>query len=193
MFVSVIEEVDNECTNLKIINAKVDFNYLDFNVFFDFDECISRSHPNYTPAASGGKVLELDDNHIAVSIGDWLDYSKAQNIESLFGKVIKINKITKNHEVISYGHRNPQGMVLIKEKNIIVSSEHGPRMGDEINIINLSNSKIENFGWPISSYGVPYSPNYGVNFLVLNQTQMRQCINLTKILVIKSHCITLYR
>ena len=33
LFVSVIEEVDNECTNLKIINAKVDFNYLDFNVF----------------------------------------------------------------------------------------------------------------------------------------------------------------
>lgn len=164
LFVSVVEEIENECTNLKLINAKVDLNYLDFKVFFEFDECISRSQLNYTPAASGGKILELDDNHIAVSIGDWLDYSKAQNLDSLFGKVIKINKITKEYELISLGHRNPQGMVFIKEKNIILSTEHGPKMGDEINIIDLSNSEIENFGWPISSYGVPYGPNYGINF-----------------------------
>lgn len=164
LFVSVVEEVDKECTNLKLINAKVDLNYLDFKVFFEFDECINRSQLNYTPAASGGKILDLDDNYIVVSIGDWLDYSKAQNLDSLFGKVIKINKITKNYEIISFGHRNPQGMVLIKEKNIILSTEHGPKMGDEINIIDLSNSEIENFGWPISSYGVPYGPNYGINF-----------------------------
>jgi glucose/arabinose dehydrogenase len=54
------------------------------------------------------------------------------------------------------GHRNIQGMALIDEKTII-ATEHGPRGGDEINII--STNSLENYGWPISSYGDHYS-NY---------------------------------
>ena len=41
-----------------------------------------------------------------------------------------------------------------KNKNLLISTEHGPKGGDEINLININN--IENFGWPISSYGFPY-------------------------------------
>ena len=57
------------------------------------------------------------------------------------------------------GHRNPQSLDYIKNENnnFIISTEHGPDGGDEININNLSiNENIKNFGWPISSYGYHY-------------------------------------
>ena len=53
----------------------------------------------------------------------------------------------------SYGHRNPQGMEINPFTGEIWSHEHGPRGGDEINIIK----KGKNYGWPVISYGINYS------------------------------------
>ena len=56
---------------------------------------------------------------------------------------------------------------LDSKKNIVFSTEHGPAGGDEINI-NFSPGKIiENFGWPISSYGEHYKKNYSEKILSL--------------------------
>ncbi|MFS4482662.1 PQQ-dependent sugar dehydrogenase [Hyunsoonleella sp. 2307UL5-6] len=55
--------------------------------------------------------------------------------------------------IFSYGHRNPQGMVMHPTTGEIWVNEHGPKGGDEINII----SKGKNFGWPVISYGINYS------------------------------------
>ena len=57
---------------------------------------------------------------------------------------------SKNHEIISKGHRNAQGLFVKNE--IILSTEHGPKGGDEINRIHYK----KNYGWPIASYGEPY-------------------------------------
>ena len=58
--------------------------------------------------------------------------------------------------MVSMGHRNPQGLSYVKDLNLIINSEHGPK-GDEINFNYLNKtSKIKNFGWPIASYGEPY-------------------------------------
>ena len=46
-------------------------------------------------------------------------------------------------------------MYLVDNKNLI-ATEHGPKGGDEINLINIYNNKIQNYGWPISSYGSHY-------------------------------------
>ena len=54
------------------------------------------------------------------------------------------------------GHRNPQGLLIDKENNFILSTDHGPRGGDEINLTNLDSDEISNYGWPISSYGEHY-------------------------------------
>ena len=55
------------------------------------------------------------------------------------------------------GHRNPQGLYYNKDKNIIINSEHGPAGGDEINInFSPDTKEIENYGWPIASYGTHY-------------------------------------
>ena len=74
-------------------------------------------------------------------------------------KSIRINVNNFNHEIISMGHRNPQGLFLDYENNFILETEHGPRGGDEINLIPLDqikNNKILNYGWAIASAGEHY-------------------------------------
>ena len=59
----------------------------------------------------------------------------AQQDDSVFGKILKINLKNNTYENLSKGHRNPQGLFYDKINNIIISTEHGPKGGDEINII----------------------------------------------------------
>lgn len=54
--------------------------------------------------------------------------------------------------IYSYGHRNPQGLALDPKTGIIWSNEHGPRGGDELNIIKPA----QNYGWPVITYGINY-------------------------------------
>ena len=85
----------------------------------------------------------------------------AQNKNSFFGKIIKIDKNVLDNviegkekefqaEIFSLGHRNPQG--LTKSNGYIFSVEHGPKGGDELNKI-IEN---KNYGWPEVSYGTQY-------------------------------------
>ncbi|MBC2606697.1 PQQ-dependent sugar dehydrogenase [Pelagicoccus albus] len=55
--------------------------------------------------------------------------------------------------IYSYGHRNPQGMAINPETGAVWVHEHGPRGGDEINVIK----KGANYGWPVATYGINYS------------------------------------
>ena len=78
----------------------------------------------------------------------------AQDKNSMFGKIISIDLKTKDYEIIAMGSRNAQGLYYDEDRNIIIHTEHGPRGGDEINInFHPDNKIVENYGWPISSYG----------------------------------------
>ena len=79
----------------------------------------------------------------------------AQDEKSSFGKILKLNTQSKEYEILSLGHRNPQGLFYNPSKDFILSTEHGPDGGDEINL-NFNTKIIKNFGWPISSYGEHY-------------------------------------
>ena len=82
-----------------------------------------------------------------------------QEKNSIKGKIIKINTSNSNYEIISMGHRNPQGLLFDKEINSILVTEHGPLGGDEINLIEvdkISNDEPSNFGWAIESAGEHY-------------------------------------
>lgn len=72
------------------------------------------------------------------------------------GRVPKDNPFVKSKnalpEIWSYGHRNPQGLVFDSQRNILWEMEHGPRGGDEINIL----TKGSNYGWPKQGYGKEY-------------------------------------
>jgi hypothetical protein len=87
---------------------------------------------------------------LLISTGDAANQSTPQNVNSLNGKVLRLNldgTIPSDNPIVgnplwSYGHRNAQGLVL--GNGILYSSEHGPANDDEINIIE----KGRNYGWP---------------------------------------------
>ena len=154
IFVSFIEEPSEDCTNVQIIKGELNFQSILFEKLFEYDECAQRGVSPYNAHQSGGKLLALDNETIALTTGDYRRYKKPQDIKSLFGKVLSIDLKTKKSEVISLGHRNPQGLSKTNNSNFLVSTEHGPKGGDEINIINVNQQ--ENFGWPLASYGNHY-------------------------------------
>src|SRR5436190_8316938 len=88
---------------------------------------------------------------IFMTTGDALDQSQPQNVNTLNGKILRVNpdgtipadNPFPNNPVWSYGHRNPQGLVMAN--NILYSSEHGLDIEDELNIIE----KGRNYGWPV--------------------------------------------
>ncbi len=64
-----------------------------------------------------------------------------------------VNDVSAVGSIYSYGHRNPQGLAIHPETGAVWEHEHGPKGGDEINIIEAG----KNYGWPVISYGVNYS------------------------------------
>ena len=107
---------------------------------------------------SGGRLEKFKDNKILFSIGFQNMWPAAQNLGNTLGKIIAIEKDTREFEFVSIGHRNPQGLKFIENENIIINTEHGPKGGDEINInyLNKNNGRIPNYGWAVASYGVNY-------------------------------------
>ena len=157
IFFSVIYKKNNNCFNLQIYNANLNqIDNLKFKNFYNFEECLNpKDYLEFNTGQSGGRII-FDDHNLIFSTGAFRTRVKPQDDKSLYGKIIKINLETLDANIISKGHRNIQG--LTKFKNIIISTEHGPFGGDEVNVHkNLTKGdEIPNYGWPISSYGEHY-------------------------------------
>ena len=154
IYISYTKQLREDCFNISVLQAKKDYEILNFNEFFSVDECTTRtSIYDDNMHHAGGRIISLNDEFLVLTVGDFGNYEAIQNNDSYFGKIIQIDLKTKKYSIISKGHRNPQGLLLDKKLNNLISTEHGPYGGDEINIINLDNEQISNFGWPISSYG----------------------------------------
>ena len=99
---------------------------------------------------TAGRFAVIDKSSVYVSFGD-LGFSEIDD-RSKRGDLGSIFKLSAKSAVkISQGHRNPQGMLLYN-KNTLLAAEHGPRGGDEINVIKEGGD----YGWPFVSYGQPY-------------------------------------
>ena len=142
----------NEKYSMNIYRADLNFNKLNFEIFFE-----SNLFWNKWTTRTGGRIEKYKDNKILLTLGDGAIKGSSQDLESLLGKIISIDKTTKKYEIVSMGHRNPQGLYYFKNLDMIINTEHGPKGGDEININLQNSSEIPNFGWDISSYGTPYS------------------------------------
>lgn len=119
-----------------------------------------------SPAHMGAKIAFLNDGTLLLTSGDGYDHrEKAQSLDNHFGKIIRINRdgsIPKDNpfisnknalsDIYSYGHRNMQGLIVTSSGEIY-EHEHGPKGGDELNIIKPS----LNYGWPAITYGIDYS------------------------------------
>lgn len=101
-----------------------------------------------------GRIMFLPDKSLLLTVGDGFDYKEeAQNPKSNLGKVIHMNDDGTNVSHFSIGHRNSQGLAFDRENSIIYQNEHGPRGGDEVNVLE----KGKNYGWPKITYGIGYS------------------------------------
>ena len=100
----------------------------------------------------GGRLKIGPDQKLYATAGDASDRAIAQNLESLGGKILRINldgsipddNPIANSYIYSYGHRNPQGIAWTTE-GIMYASEHGNSANDEINLIQAG----QNYGWPL--------------------------------------------
>ena len=156
IFISYSKFKSEKCYFINILKSKIDNKKLVFENFFKSEKCqqdygggklalYSHEDKNgllLTVDVFGGSLIDADSRFQAENI--------AQLDEFIFGKILFIDFASKNYEIFSKGHRTPQGLIV--DKDIILSTEHGPRGGDEINLI----AKGNNYGWPIASYGEPY-------------------------------------
>jgi hypothetical protein len=159
IYLSYIDEISNNCWNVSLLKAKINYQNLTFENFFSTNKCITRPEDKkkeFNANQSGGRIVSFDDNHILLSVGEFRSRALAQDLTSINGKIIKINVSNGKSEIVSIGHRNPQGMVFDRERNAIIVTEHGPAGGDEFNLIDLKAQDSKNYGWPISSYGEHY-------------------------------------
>lgn len=158
LLVSYTHEVKKGCFNTGLLIA--DF-FLQQNIKFKkinySQEC---AEGEVDVSHGGGRIVPFSKDEILFTSGDYYQENMVQNLDSIFGKILKINLKTEKYEVVSYGHRNPQGLKYLKNKNLIISTEHGPIGGDEVNIIDLNKDLSDrNYGWPIASYGVGTQTN----------------------------------
>ena len=115
----------------------------------------------------GCRIVQTPDDNLFLTTGDhFTTRDQAQNLGNDLGKIIRIRpdgsvppdnpfvgKAAAKPEIWSYGHRNPQGLALHPVTGKLWEHEHGPRGGDEINLIE----KGKNYGWPVIGYGIDYS------------------------------------
>ena len=140
--------VYKDCKRLELYVSEIK-NKLDFIIFKSFDECISID-------SGTSRIKDFNFNGqdgILITTQDADNDNpglKPQDDNSIFGKTVFINKKTKEYQIFSKGHRNAQGLFI--KDDIILSTEHGPKGGDEINKIEYN----KNYGWPIASYGNSY-------------------------------------
>ncbi|MXR30284.1 PQQ-dependent sugar dehydrogenase [Pseudomonas sp. PICF6] len=131
-----------------------------FNVIF-------RQQPKLSTGNHFGSRLVFDrDGYLFITLGENNERPTAQDLDKLQGKIVRIypdGKVPDDNpfvgqanvrpEIWSYGVRNPQGAALNPWNGTLWENEHGPRGGDELNIIERS----KNYGWPLATHGINYS------------------------------------
>ena len=113
----------------------------------------------------GSRIAFDDQGHVYFSVGDRGERSNGQDLQTHASTILRlkldgsvpqdnpfIGRSDALPEIWSFGHRNPQGLWWDQETRQLWSIEHGPRGGDEINLIQ----KGKNYGWPVVSHGKEY-------------------------------------
>lgn len=132
----------------------------DFQVIF-------RQEPKLSTGNHFGSRLVFDrDGYLFITLGENNDRPTAQDLDKLQGKIVRlypdgrvpddnpfVGQAGVRPEIWSYGHRNPQGAALNPWSGTLWENEHGPKGGDEINIIERG----KNYGWPLATHGINYS------------------------------------
>ena len=156
------QDGEGDGSNTAIMRAKLDGDTLTNK------ELLYKAGPNSTRGQHYGGRIEFDNNgYLFFSIGErGARDDNPQDITKDGGKIYRLhddgkipsdNPFVDNKDarkaIYSFGHRNPQGMAKNPTTGDIWIHEHGPRGGDEVNIVKVA----KNYGWPILSYGINYN------------------------------------
>lgn len=161
LYISYAESRENGKANTRLIRAKLVNNSLT-----DIIEIYKGAPETNKPYHFGSRIEFDNEGYLYFSIGDRGNRDEnPQDITRDGGKIYRfhddgtipsdnpfVNEAGAKKGIFSYGHRNPQGMEMHPETGKIWIHEHGPKGGDEINIIQ----KGKNYGWPVISYGINY-------------------------------------
>lgn len=155
-------EGEGDGGNTALMRAKLNNNNLTNK------EVLYKASPNTTKGQHFGSRITFDkEGYLYFSAGERGNRDEnPQDITRDNGKIYRLNddgsippdnpfvgKENAKEAIYSYGHRNPQGLILNPETGEIWEHEHGPKGGDEINIIK----KGANYGWPVVTYGENYN------------------------------------
>lgn len=137
----------------------------DGNGLTEWQDLLKTNSATNTGRHFGSRIAFDDEGHVYFGVGDRGERGNAQNLGNHAGTIMRLNldgsipddnpfldKKNVLAEIWSYGHRNPQGLLYDASNGDLWSIEHGPRGGDEINLIE----KGRNYGWPVISYGKEY-------------------------------------
>lgn len=138
----------------------------------EFEELFRAQPPAEADQHFGSRLLFDRTGHLLVTVGDRRRRDWAQRLDTHAGKVLRltadggippdnpfVGQTGALPEIYSYGHRNPQGLALHPETGRVWLHEHGPRGGDEINLVVAG----ANYGWPLVTFGREYhGPTIGV-------------------------------
>ena len=130
-------------------------------------EVIFRQTPKLSTGNHFGSRLVFDrDGYLFIALGENNQRPTSQDLDKLQGKIVRIfpdGRIPPDNpfvgqtgvrpEIWSYGHRNQQGATLNPWTGTLWTHEHGPKGGDEINLIERG----KNYGWPLATHGIDYS------------------------------------
>ncbi len=133
----------------------------------DVTDIFTVKNPKDTAVHYGGKLQFVNDGTLFITTGDGFQYREAaQDRFGQLGKVIRINKDGSvpsdnphasgengDPKVYAYGIRSPQGLAYDATTDTLYLHDHGPRGGDELNLVKPDG----NYGWPVTTHGVNYS------------------------------------
>lgn len=173
LYLSYVKADDNGNKSTAIMRAKFDGKSLSEQEDIYIAQAYGKKNSHF-----GSRLAFDNEGYLYFSIGDRGQRDiNPQDITRDAGKVYRLyddgripddNPFVKTNgaktAIYSYGHRNPQGMGKHPVTGDIFSHEHGPRGGDEVNLI----AKGKNYGWPVISYGINYS---GTSFTDLTKKQ----------------------
>ena len=155
----------NECiyfvvshTTMKVLPDNIEIDSTSWEDVFVAKPCIDLEirGGHFAGLQAGGRLARGPKNVLFVTVGDHeFDdterKSTSMDPQTDLGKLIEINLETKQTLIFASGLRNPQGL-FVSSEGLIWETEHGPRGGDEINLLRRGG----NYGWPEASYGLHY-------------------------------------
>jgi glucose/arabinose dehydrogenase len=153
---------DDDANHTRVVRARFDGQSL-----HDVQPIFTAQPAKSGDAHAGGRMAWLADGTLVLGLGDGFFFREvAQQLDSHHAKIIRINadgSVPSDNpfvgqegalpEIFSFGHRHVQALVPDADSGRLYAHEHGPRGGDELNLIRRG----RNYGWPVITYGRDYS------------------------------------